>query len=116
MNINNTKKRPKSFVDFIGVAIVTKEMNAGMHIQAIRQIKQVNPGLGSAATEHHADGKQEGCVSLAIKWVRIIFHSLNNLNEVVSRVEEVETKTTEDNVRRNKIVEGVPAVTSHICL
>ena len=76
----------------------------------------MDPGLGSATTELRADGKQEGCVSLAIKWARIIFHSLNNLNEVVSRIEEVETKTNIDNVGINKIAEGVLAVTSHTCL
>ena len=116
MNINNTKKRPKSFVDFIGVAVVTKEMNAGMRMQAILKLKQMNPGLGSAAMELRADGKQEGCVSLAIKWARIIFHSRNNLKEVVSRIEEVEMKTSEDNVGINKIAKGVLAVTSHIGL
>ena len=66
--------------------------------------------------ELHADGKQEGCVSLAIKWARIIFHSRNNLKEVVSRIEEVEMKTNVDNVGINKIAEGVLAVTSHTCL
>ena len=76
----------------------------------------MNPGLVSAATELHADGKQEGCVSLAIKWVRIIFHRLNNLNEVEIRIQEMETETNIDNVVINKIVEGVLIVTSHICL
>ena len=73
----------------------------------------MDPGLRSAATELHADGKQEGCVSLAIKWARIIFHSQNNLKEVVSRMEEVEMKTSKDNVGINKISEGVLDVTSH---
>ena len=73
----------------------------------------MDPGLGSATTELRADGKQEGCVSLAIKWARIIFHSRNNLKEVVSRIEEVEMKTSEDNVGINKIAEGVLDVTSH---
>ena len=72
----------------------------------------MDPGLGSAAMELHADGKQEGCVSLAIKWARIIFHSRNNLKEVVSRIEEVEMKTNVDNVGINKIAEGVLDVTS----
>ena len=76
----------------------------------------MNQGFGSAATEHRADGKQEGCVSLAIKWARIIFHSQNNLKEVVSRIEEVEMKTSKDNVGINKIAKGVLAVTSHTCL
>ena len=81
MNINNTKKRPKSFVDFIGMAIVTKEINAVIPMSVKLKLKQVNPGLDSTAMEHHVDGKQEGGVSSAIKWVRIIFHRLNNLSE-----------------------------------
>ena len=48
-----------------------------------------------------------GGVSLAIKWVKIIFHKLNNLNEVVIRIEEVKTKINIDNVGPNEIVEGV---------
>ena len=80
------------------------------------KLKQMNPGLGSAVTELCANGKQEGCVSLAIKWARLIYHNRNNLKEVVSRIEEVEMKTSEDNVGINKIAEGVLAVTSHTCL
>ena len=62
--------------------------------------------------ELRANGKQKGCVRSAIKWAKIIFHSRNNLKEVVSRIKEVEMKTSEDNVGINKIAEGVLDVTS----
>ena len=114
MNINNMKRRPKLFVNIIGMAIVIKEMNASLRM--LVKLKQVNPGLDSATMECRVDGKQEGCVSSAIKWVRIIFNSLNNLNEMVSRIEEVEMKTNVDNVGINKIAEGFLALTSQVCL
>ena len=66
--------------------------------------------------EIRVDGRQEGGVSSAINWVRIIFHRLNNLNNSEMRIGKVETETNEDNVGIIKIAEEVPVVTSHTCL
>ena len=71
----------------------------------------MDPGLSSVATELCADGKQGRCVSLAIKWARIIFHSRNNLKEVVSRIVEMEMEANEECAGTNKIAEGVLDVT-----
>ena len=114
MNIDNIEIPPKLFVDITGVATVTKEMNASFAMSD--KLKQVNPGLDSAAMEHCVDGQQEGGVSSAIKWMRIIFHRLNNLFESGTKIGEVEMETNEDNVGIINISEEVPIVSSHTCL
>ena len=43
MNINNKKQRPKSFVNFIGGVIATKEMNVGTPMWDMLGLKQMNP-------------------------------------------------------------------------
>ena len=58
MNINNTKRHSKSIVDITGVATVTKEMNASLHM--LVKLKQVNPSLNGVDMEFRLDGRQEG--------------------------------------------------------
>ena len=105
---------PEMCVDTIDVVTVIKEMNASLHM--LVKLKQVNPSLNNVTQELCVDGRQEVGVSWVINLVGIIFHRLNNLNELESGIRESEMETNEDHVGTMYFAEKVPIVTSHTCL